>query len=103
MTSAQRLDRPATVDFRGLPFLTQVVAGSYRDVEVRLTGIPVAGSLVVDRLDARLHGVRAPLVASVRGELPQLSVERGEAEAFVSFPPRAARPANMVGGPGAGT
>ena len=85
LTDVQHLARPATVTFRGFPFLTQVGAGRYQDVEASLSGVPTVGPLIVDQLDARLHGVRAPIAAALRGELTQVSVEQGEARGFVSF------------------
>lgn len=85
LAAAQGLPDLPDVRFVGAPFLTQVAAGRYRRVDVTLREVPTAGTLVVDRLDARLHGVRAPAGAAVRGELTELPVDRGEAEAFVSF------------------
>lgn len=85
LTSAQRLARPATVTFGGLPFLTQVAAGRYDAVDVTMTGVPTVSALVIDRLDAHLHGVRARAGTVLRGELTQLRVDRGEAEGFASF------------------
>jgi LmeA-like phospholipid-binding len=67
-------DRPA-VTAHGFPFLTQVVAGRYRDVEVRAAGVSVpqlAGSTV----DARLRGLHAPLSQLVSGNLSELPVDR---------------------------
>jgi LmeA-like phospholipid-binding len=85
LTTSQRLSRPATVSFPDVPFLTQALRGRYDTVEVTMEGLPAGSGLVVDRIDATLHGVSAPAGALVRGELDTLPVQRGEAVAFVSF------------------
>jgi len=84
LTASERLPAPATVRFADLPFLTQALRGSYGTVRVTLRGLTTSG-LVVDRIDATLHGVTAPADAVLRGGLSALPVQRGEATAFVSF------------------
>lgn len=63
------------VDIAGFPFLTQVVAGRYRDVHIVLTsaalGLP-AGA----RADVWLQGVRLPVADVLRGSVRQLPVDR---------------------------
>lgn len=82
---SQGLSAPPSVTFLGTPFLTQAARGSYRRVDVVMTGVPTEGPLVVDRLAASLYGVRAAAMPALRGELTELPVDRGEADAFVSF------------------
>jgi hypothetical protein len=74
------------VTFRGFPFLTQALRGRYRQVDVAMIGVPTEGPLVVDRLDTSLYGVRAAALPALQGRLTMLAVERGEADAYVSFP-----------------
>jgi hypothetical protein len=83
---SQGLSTSPVVTFVGRPFLTQAVRGRYRQVDVEMTGVPTEGPLVVDRLDTSLYGVRAAALPSLRGELTDLPVERGEADAYASFP-----------------
>jgi len=85
LTRTERLGRTASVTFADLPFLTQAASGRYGTVEVTLEGLPTEGGLVVDRIDATLHGVTAPTGPLLRGDLHQLPVDRGDAVAFVSF------------------
>lgn len=76
--------RPA-VTFRRAPFLTQAVGGRYRRVDVTMSAVPTAGPLVVDELQASLVGVRAELWPALRGDLTELTVDHGTADAQVSF------------------
>ena len=85
LTTSQRLGGPASVSFPSIPFLTQAAQGRYDTVEVSLPRVPTRTDLVIDRVDATLHGVDAPTVALLRGELRELPVERAEADAFVSY------------------
>jgi len=85
LTRSEHLGRTASVSFADLPFLSQATAGRYGTVDVTLEQLPTPAGLVVDRIDATLHGVTAPTVPLLRGEVKELPVERGEAVAFVSF------------------
>jgi hypothetical protein len=67
-------DRPS-VTVHGFPFLTQLVAGRYRDVEVRAGGVPVP-QLAEVAVDAHLRGLHAPLSQIVSGDLRALPVDR---------------------------
>jgi hypothetical protein len=85
LTTSQGLSRPASVSFPDVPFLPQAVRGRYDTVEVTLEGLKLPDGLVVDRVDATLHGVSAPAGPLLRGQLEELPVDSGEAVAFVSF------------------
>jgi hypothetical protein len=85
LQASQGLSTPPSVTFLGTPFLTQAARGRYRQVDVVMTGVPTGGPLVVDRLATSLHGARAAALPALRGELTDLPVDRGEADATVSF------------------
>ena len=72
------------VDVRGRPFLTQVVRGRYRDVEVRARDVP-AGELRFASLVTQLRGVQVPLSTLISGETQAVPVERVSARALVSY------------------
>jgi hypothetical protein len=84
-TTSQGLSHPARVTFEGIPFLSQVARGRYDQVGVTLEGVPVARGLVIDRIDATLHGVSAPAGPVLRRQVRSLPVDRAEATAFVSY------------------
>lgn len=98
LTTSQRLGGPASVNFPSIPFLTQAAQGRYDTVEVSLPRVPTRTDLVIDRVDATLHGVEAPTGALLRGELRELPVERAEADAFVSYASLESAAARTVGG-----
>jgi hypothetical protein len=85
IASANGLSRSPEVAFQGVPFLTQVSQGRYREVDATLFDLPVGRSLVVDRLDAHLEGVHASASAALRGALNQLPIDRGQADGFIGF------------------
>ena len=80
-------DLPSTpvVRVEGFPFLTQAVAGRYRRVRVRITGLKAADGLRVDRLDATLRGVHVPLGAALRRDVRRVPVDTAEAEARIGL------------------
>jgi LmeA-like phospholipid-binding len=82
---SQKLTQPVDVSIPGVPFLTQAVSGRYDTVKITMRGLPVASGLVVDQLDATLHGVHAPLSEALSGGLTSLSVDSGDAVAQISF------------------
>jgi hypothetical protein len=74
-----------TVDITGFPFLTQAVAGTYRDVEIRLTadelGQPAGTSAAVS-----LHGVHLPLSDALSGSVSRIPVDRVDGTATLAYP-----------------
>jgi LmeA-like phospholipid-binding len=86
LTSSQRLSRPASVTFAGIPFLTQAIGGRYGTVDLTMEGYHTPSGLVIDRIDATLHGVSAPTGPLLQGRLSRLPVDNAQAVAFVSFP-----------------
>jgi hypothetical protein len=85
LTRSESLGRAAAVSFPDVPFLTQAARGRYSTVHVTLEELPTTAGVVVDRIDATLHEVAAPTGPLLRGQVRSLQVERGEADAFVSF------------------
>ncbi len=73
-------ESPPVVRIGGTPFLTQLIAGRYRDVEVSLAAF-TAGGMDFTRLEARLSQVRAPLPRLLAGD--GVTVGRFTAEATI--------------------
>lgn len=84
LQSSVALSASPEVEVRGIPFLTQALAGRYEDVRVRAVDVP-AGEITVRELTAELSGVRAPLGEAVSGSLTEVAVERVDARALVSY------------------
>ena len=82
---SQHLPSAPTIGFAGVPFLTQAVAGRYQKVQVGLSQVPSRNGLVLQRLDATLDGVHAPLAAVLNGTLTTLPVDHADATARVTF------------------
>ena len=77
------------VDVRGVPFLTQALAGRYDRVDVVARDVPageVGGTpLTVPRLSATLRGARLPLSDAVSGAVTSVPVDRVDARALLPF------------------
>jgi hypothetical protein len=56
------LSTPPTVEVRGIPFLTQAVAGRYEEIRVSMGSMTTPDGAQISRIDAVLHGVNAPLM-----------------------------------------
>lgn len=84
LQSAAGLPEQPDVDVRGVPFLTQALAGRYERVEVRATGVP-AGELTVTELTATLTGARVPLEDVLSGAVEEVPVEVIEAQVLLSY------------------
>lgn len=86
-TRAQRSEGLAArpdVSLGGFPFLTQVAAGRYRDVDVVVDGYEEAG-VRVDQVRANLSGVSVPLSDVVRGQVESVPVDDVRAEVDLTF------------------
>jgi hypothetical protein len=81
---AEHLPSRPSVSLGGFPFLTQVVAGNYRDVRVDVRG-RVEQDVRVDRVHADLTGVRVPLADVVRGDVRRIPVDRLAARVEMTF------------------
>jgi ABC-type amino acid transport substrate-binding protein len=70
-----QLDQTPDVSIRGIPFLTQAIRGTYRDVRVTLPDVD-AGALQNIAVDAQLRGVHVPLSDAIRRQVNQVPVDR---------------------------
>ncbi|MGY1744410.1 LmeA family phospholipid-binding protein [Blastococcus sp. SYSU D00695] len=73
------------VSIEGWPFLTQAVAGDYRDVRIRLD----AGDLAQPdgtSGDVRLQGVHVPLSDALGGSVSSIPVDRIDGTVTLSYP-----------------
>jgi len=68
------LQQTPSVRIHGFPFLLQAIGGRYDDVEVQIPDVD-SGPLQNIRVDARLHGVRAPLDRVVGGRLDEVPIK----------------------------
>ena len=80
----QHLAHRPDVSIRGFPFLTQMVAGRYDEVDVTVRGLH-AGPLAVTRLVAHLHGVHVSIGDVVRQHVSRVPIDRASAEVVLSF------------------
>jgi hypothetical protein len=69
------LDRKPDVSIRGIPFLTQAISGTYKDIRVQLPDVD-AGDVQNIAIDARLQDAHAPLSDAVGGNVDQIPVDR---------------------------
>jgi hypothetical protein len=69
------LDGKPDVSIRGIPFLTQAVGGTYKDIRVQLPDVD-AGDVQDVAVAARLQGAHVPLSDAVRGNVDQIPVNR---------------------------
>jgi hypothetical protein len=69
------LDRKPDVSIRGIPFLTQAIAGTYQDIRVQLPDVD-AGDVRNVAVDARLQGAHVPLSTAISGTVDQIPVDR---------------------------
>jgi DUF2993 family protein len=82
---SEDLPQRPDVSIGGVPFLTQAVRGTYREVDVRFQDVPAAEGVTVDQLDAHLRGVHVPLRDLVNREVESTPVDRAGATGRVSF------------------
>jgi hypothetical protein len=69
------LDREPDVSIRGIPFLTQAIRGTYRDIRVELPDVD-AGDVQNIAIDARLQGTHVSLSDAVGGNVDRIPVDR---------------------------
>jgi hypothetical protein len=82
--SDEGLGARPTASIGGFPFLTQAVAGNYKNVTITADNV-VVSDVTVTTLTAHLHGMHLPLHAVLHGSVSQVPVDRVEASAFVAF------------------
>ncbi|RJL30886.1 DUF2993 domain-containing protein [Bailinhaonella thermotolerans] len=102
VASRYKLSQQPEVDIRGIPFLTQALGGTYDEIAVKMGPMNRDG-VKLARVDATLHGVRAPLseLLSSTGAT-KIVADRVEGSAVISRETIAARaPQGMeIGGNG---
>ena len=69
------LDRKPDVSIRGIPFLTQAISGTYKDIRVQLPDVD-AGDVQDVAIDARLEGAHVSLSDALGGSVNQIPVDR---------------------------
>lgn len=80
----QHLRSTPHVAIHGFPFLTQMVAGRYDDVDVDVRGLH-AGSLAVSRLTVHLQGAHVPLADVFSQRLSRVRIDRARADIVLTF------------------
>ena len=69
------LDSKPDVSIRGIPFLTQAISGTYKDIRVKLPDVD-AGDVQDVTVDARLQGAHVSLSDALGGSVDQIPVDR---------------------------
>jgi hypothetical protein len=69
------LQQKPDVSIRGIPFLTQAIGGTYKDIGVQLPDVD-AGDVQNVAVDARLQGAHVPISAALRRTVDQIPVDR---------------------------
>jgi hypothetical protein len=82
-TQGHLAGRP-TVDIAGFPFLTQAIAGNYKDVRISLTAADL-GQPAGTSADVSLRGVRVPLSDVMSGSVQRIPVDRIDGTATLSY------------------
>jgi hypothetical protein len=77
-------DKP-TVSFGGIPFLTQVVFGNYRDIAVGIDDISPPGGPRIRHLSAHLDGAHIPLSKAIHDDVAKIPVDHITATATIGF------------------
>jgi hypothetical protein len=81
---SQGLASDPDVSIKGIPFLTQVVRGRYKEVDVTVHNVTQNG-LTVDRVRLFAHGVSIPLRQVLAGSVKEVPVERAEAQVLLGY------------------
>lgn len=71
------LSRDPSVRINGIPFLTQALAGSYGEIDMQATGLPV-GPLTDVAVEATMYDVEAPLDELMSGSLTTVQIDEVE-------------------------
>jgi hypothetical protein len=84
LTSAYGLPGKPGVSITGFPFLTQVAAGDYRQIDVSASQVP-AGGATLHNLDVRLSGVHATVGQVLGNGSSMVTADRAAGSAMVGF------------------
>jgi hypothetical protein len=84
LTSAYGLPQRPGVSITGFPFLTQVAAGDYRQIDVSARQVPAGGATLHD-LNVRLSGVHATVSQVLGSGSSMVTAERAAGSAMLGF------------------
>jgi hypothetical protein len=84
LTSAYGLPDKPGVSITGFPFLTQVAAGDYRQIDVSASQVPADGATLHD-LKVRLSGVHATVGQVLGSGSSMVTADRAAGSAMVGF------------------
>jgi hypothetical protein len=84
LTSAYGLPDKPGVSIAGFPFLTQVAAGDYRQIDVSASQVPADG-VTLHNLNVRLSGVHATVGQVLGNGSSMVTAERAAGSAMVGF------------------
>lgn len=84
LTSGYGLPGKPGVSITGFPFLTQVAAGDYRQIDVFASQVP-AGGATLHNLDVRLSGVHATVGQVLGNGSSMVTADRAAGSAMVGF------------------
>jgi hypothetical protein len=83
MRTELNLTSDPSVDIHGFPFITQALAGDYKDISVSANGVPVNSSLRDLEIDADLHDVRVKLSDLLSGNVSSVRVDEVDGQVKV--------------------
>ena len=72
------------VSIGGIPFLTQVFLGNYKDIRLSVAGISTPGPRISE-VDARLQGVHVPFADAIRDQVGEVPVDEVQATVRVTY------------------
>jgi hypothetical protein len=84
LTSAYGLPQRPGVSITGFPFLTQVAAGDYRQIDVSASQVPAGGATLHD-LNVRLTGVHATVSQVLGSGSSMVTADRAAGSAMLGF------------------
>jgi hypothetical protein len=84
LTSAYGLPGKPGVSITGFPFLTQVAAGDYRQIDVSASQVPADGA-TLHNLNVRLSGVHATVSQALGNGSSMVTADRAAGSAMVGF------------------
>lgn len=80
----EKLRERPDVSFGGFPFITQAVSGNFSSVTVTARDVEREG-LAIDRIEARLKGVKVDIGDAMKGRVTSVPVREGEATVHVTY------------------
>src|SRR4051812_42784911 len=85
LKSTEGLASTPDVNVRGFPFLTQVVAGDYSDIEVVISDYAPAHAIAFDRIDVHLHDAHLPMSDALAGNADRVPVRHVDGTAVIGY------------------